>query len=243
MEASAAKMQFELAPFFVLKTPTPIEKKMLDTLQKGVFFFHRTGPDTSKLLYVLYRFGSFFKNALRIYIPAHLVILLLRLRSRKDSRSTLLKKYLIGVLRSTLFATFFASSISISRVTPLIYNLINEKTGSWAGFALSSAFSWFFLFESSNRWPDMSLYVLGQWFEAYAKSLVKRKYAPVVPYIENLVLALAIGLTVWLRFTEEPSSDPAQKRNKMSLAVDFLIGNLDLPSGNREAGEAKAKAE
>lgn len=245
MATISNKTPIQLAPYFVLKTPTPIEKKILDHLAAGNFFLHQTGPDAPKLMYVLNRFSGFLKNALKIYIPAHLIILLLRLRAKKDSKGTLLKKYIIGVLRSSIFVALFASSISISRVTPPLYGIFNNTMGSWAGFTISFLFSCAFFIESSQRWPDMALYVLGQWFEAFPTSLVKRKYITPVKHAEKMLLALAIGLMVWIRFTEDPAVDHGRKRDKMSMAVDFLVGEFDHKgkSSPSEHQEVKAKAE
>lgn len=245
MDPKSNLTPFQLAPYIVLKSAGPIEKKMLDHLAAGNFFLHKTGPHAPKLMYVLNRFSGFFKNAMKIYIPAHLIILLLRLRGKKDSKGTLLKKYLIGVLRSTLFVALFASSISISRVTPPLYGIFTNKMGSWAGFTISFLFSCAFLIESSQRWPDMALYVLGQWFEAFPRSLVKRKYVPPVKHAEKLLLALAIGMMVWIRYTEDPTIEDGRKRDKMSIAVDFLVGRFDhqQESSKTETLEVKAKTE
>ena len=214
-----------LAPYFFLKAPNNVEKSILEFFSQGNFFLHQTGPGTTKILYLLNRFSGFFKNALRIYVPAHLVILILRLRSRKDSKATLLKKYLTGVLRSSIFVAFFAMSIAFSRVAPPLYGIFNNSMGSWSGFTISFLFSCFIFLESSSRWADLALYVLGQWFEAFPKSLVKRHYLPPVKHTEKLLLAISIGLMVWLRFDEDPVVD--HKKNKMSSAVDFLIGKFE----------------
>lgn len=239
------KATIPLAPYIVLKTPTAVDKKMLEVLSSGTFFLHQTGPDAPKLMYVLSRFAGFFKNALRIYVPAHLIILLLRLRGKKDSKATLLRKYVIGVLRSTLFVTFFASSISFSRVTPILYGIFNNKMGSWAGFTISFLFSCFIFIESSSRWSDLALYVLGQWFEAFPGSLVKRKYIPPVKHAEKVLLAVAIGLMVWLRFNEDPVIDHGAKRNKMSSVVDYLVGKFEdeTPEKKTDSEEDKNKSE
>lgn len=224
LEMSDRKM-IQLAPYFVLKEPSVVESSMLDRLSAGDFFLHITGPNTPKFIYLIDRFAALFKNGLKVYIPAHLIILLLRLRSKKEKKSELLRKYFIGVLRSTLFVAFFASSIPAARITPILYGIFNRKMGSWSGFTISFIFSCFVFIESPNRWSDIALYVLGQWFEAYPKSLVKRRYAPVVAHAEKIMMAAAIGLMTWLTFAHDRQI--AERKNKVAQAIEFLIGNKE----------------
>lgn len=237
LEEQIMKPVIPLAPFFVLKTPTAVEQKMLDLISQGNFFLHQTGPDAPKLFYALNRFCTFFKNSLRVYIPAHLIILLLRLRSRKDSKATLAKKYIIGVVRSSLFATFFAMSIASSRVTPPLYGIFNPRVGSWSGFIISALFSCFIFVESHQRWQEFALYVLAQWFEAFPNSLIKRKYISRVNHVEKVAMAFAIGLMVWLRFNEDLKK--GERKNKMSSIIDFIIGTFETEKTERKLEEAK----
>lgn len=228
------------APWIIIKQPSEVEKMMLERFSKGDFFLHIVGPNTPKLAYVAARLWGLFKNGLKVYIPAHLVILLLRLRGKKDSKSTLLKKYLIGVLRSTLFVTVMASCIPVARVTPLLYNIFSNKTRSWAGFFISFMFSCAIFIDSSSRWSDVSLYVLGQWIEAFPGSLVKRRYVPQIPQADKYLMGLTIGMLSWLTYSKTMSSvqdDEKKRKNKVAQAVEFLIGTFDDEKQNGKSQE------
>lgn len=188
-----------------------------------------------KWMYFMGRASDFMKNAMKIYIPAHFVIMLLRLRSRKDPKATILKKYLIGVFRSSIFVTFFALSIPSFRTFPFMLKLISPQTRSWGGFIISFLFSWGIFLETSTRWADLALYVTGQWIEGFGNSLVKRKLIHPIRHGEKLLLALAIGFMIWLRFSDvhTPQDEGTKKsktEKKIEGVVDFLVGDLTFKS-------------
>lgn len=206
--------------------PGPYAQRLIESFTEEGLLPTPVAPHTDEIKYLLSRFGGFFKSALKIYIPAHLIILLLRLRSKKEKKSTVLKKFVIGVLRSSLFVAVFASSIPCGRIVPQLKAIFNNKLGSWSGFLVSFLFSLSFLIESSSRWSDMSLYVFGQWMEGYTFSLIKRGYISRVKHFEKIILGLGIGLIMYLRYQKTDKPDSHAKANKMSTAIDYILGDL-----------------
>lgn len=139
--------------------------------------------DGMRPLYLLRRFSTIFKNASKIYLPVHFIILLLRLkRSKNSTKKALLWKAIKEFLGSNLFATCFAMSIPGSYC--YISDIIPRATQTNAGMVISFLFSWAIFFDSNSRWAEMAIYVLAQWFEGYTYSLYKRKFVPVVPHWE-----------------------------------------------------------
>lgn len=126
------------------------------------------------------RWMQFFKNSLKIYSVVHVTISLLRLytlrkkwqkegelikteQKIKDLKQ-LLKRFVIGLVKSCVFTSTFASSI------PFVVCYFNRMFGigtSYSGFFASLIFSHAILFENPHRWGEISLYVLAQWFEGY----------------------------------------------------------------------------
>jgi hypothetical protein len=220
---------------YCLKNPTPFQTGKLMELSARGLFPSTLNPASNKLLYFIGRYWSFFKSGLKVYIPVHLVILLLRLKSRKEPLPTLLKKFVIGLIRSSLFVATFASSYAAGRSVPIFTRLFSNKLGSWSAFIISITFSFGIFMESSSRWNDISLYVLGQWLEGYGYSLVKRKYVSNIPYLEKIVFAVAISLIVSLHYSKDEAlenpSDPESKKqssksqDKLGRIVRILLGD------------------
>lgn len=220
---------------YVLKHPSAYQTRKLLELSARGLFGSDLAPTTSVMMYVLFRYWSFFKSGLKVYIPAHLVILLLRLRGRKESLPTLLKKYIVGLLRSSIFVATFAFSYPAARAVPLFNRMFNNKLGSWSAFIVSVLFTSSIFLEASSRWSDISLYVLGQWLEGYGYSLVKRKYIGSIPHLERIVFALAISMIISLYYSkDECDSDPANSdgskkssktQDKISKIVKFMLGD------------------
>lgn len=224
---------------YILKHPSAYQARKLVELSARGLFGSALAPSTSVMLYVLSRYWSFFKSGLKVYIPAHLVILLLRLRGRKESVPTLLKKYIIGLLRSSVFVATFAASYPAARAVPLFHKSFNNTMGSWSAFLVSILFSFSVFLESSSRWSDISLYVLGQWLEGYGYSLVKRKYVGTIPHLERFVFAAAISLIISLHYSKDESTpdiaDPAKPKqssktqDKLGRLIRIILGEDILP--------------
>jgi len=220
---------------YCLKNPTANQSRQLLDLSARGLFPPSMNPASSKTLYFIGRYWSFFKSGLKVYIPVHLVILLLRLKNKKEPLPTLLKKFIAGLIRSSLFVASFASSYAAGRTIPIFNNLFCNKLGSWSAFIISITFSFSIFFESSSRWNDISLYVLGQWLEGYGYSLVKRKYINSIPYLERIVFAVAISMIISLHYSkdevpEDPSDlgkkKPSSKsQDKLSRIVRVLLGD------------------
>jgi hypothetical protein len=239
---------------YCLKHPSTYQSSQLMELSAKGLFPSVLNPSTNKFMYFLGRYWSFFKSGLKVYIPVHLVILLLKLRGRKEPLPTLLKKFIAGLIRSSLFVASFASSYAAGRSIPIFTNLFSNKLGSWSAFIISITFSFSIFLESSSRWNDISLYVLGQWLEGYGYSLVKRKYISNIPYLEKIVFAVAISLIISLHYSketvlEDPSDQEKKKpssksQEKLSRIVKILLGddNDDLYLEKQQLGNEKDKA-
>ncbi len=122
------------------------------------------------------------RNAGKVYLPVHLIVLLLRLRKSKTNRWKVLLRALKEYMGSNLFAAVFAMSIPGSYC--YISTIWPNAAQTYIGNIIAFIFSWAILFDSSSRWSEMSLYVLAQWFEGFTYSLYKRKLVPVVPHWE-----------------------------------------------------------
>ena len=138
--------------------------------------------DQPTIKYLFKRFIDLNKNAGKIYLPVHLIVLLVRLKTSKQSKKQIIWRFFKELAGSCMFASCFAMSIPTC-YTSLSY-VLPGANDSTAGMVVSFLFSWAILFDSSSRWGEMSLWVLAQWFEGYTYSLYKRKYLPVVPHWE-----------------------------------------------------------
>ena len=205
-------------------------------------FLHTVSPYTNRFLYLFERYKSFFLSAMKVYTPVHLILMVLRLRSKKDSPSSLVKKFVKGLVQSSAFVATFASSTTSTRVFPLLNSLFTPTFGSWSGFIISFLFSNAIFLECPSRWADISLYVLGQWFEGYSYSLVKRKLVSPIASIERYLLGVSMGLMIYLRYTSD-HSEPQDERaasnrqtNKIARMIDLVVGDdrdmMDVPEHN-----------
>ena len=202
-------------------------------------FLHTVSPYTDRFLYLFERYKSFFVSALKVYTPVHLILMLLRLRSKKESRTGLLKKFAKGLVQSSAFVACFASSTTSTRVFPLLNSIFTPTFGSWSGFIISFMFSNAIFIESPSRWADISLYVLGQWIEGFSYSLVKRKLVSPIPSVEKYLLGVSMGLMIYLRYTNQPGESAEdlatshKQTNKIARMIDLIVGDnrdlMDLP--------------
>ena len=123
---------------------------------------------------------------MKIYVPVHLIILLLRLRNKKKDKLTLIFRFVKGFLRSSLFTTFFA--LSIPAAYCFIFDVVPYGDTSNYGLLIGFIASCAIFFDDSSRWGEISLYVLAKWFEGIFYSLLKRKYISPVPHWEVGIL-------------------------------------------------------
>lgn len=198
---------------------------------------------TSKNQYIIKRFFQLYKNCLKVYMPVHILFMILRLiRNKKNKPLSTVLRSIKGLIGSTIFATLFAMSV------PLAYGYLNtvvkKVDTTWYGMMISFTFSWAILFESSSRWSEMSLYVLSNWFEGFTYSIYKRKYAPIIPHWEKYLFAITMGIISWgyyeisgKELTEEESavftpeqqkmmkeSDEEKRKTKMEYAFSYILG-------------------
>lgn len=219
-----------------LKVPKEIQgwvvNLRLEDIKATGKFLHTVSPYTDRFLYLFERYKSFFLSALKVYTPVHLILLLLRMRSKKESPSSLMKRFAKGLIQSSAFVACFASSTTSTRVFPLLSSIFSPTFGSWSGFIISFLFSNAILLESPSRWADISLYVLGQWIQGFSYSLVKRKVVAPIPSVERYLLGVSMGLMIYLRYggmqpddgSEGQVSDNRQT-NKIARMIDLIVGD------------------
>ncbi len=162
---------------------------------------------------------------MKVYLPVHLFVLLLRAKTSKQSKKQILLKFLKELAGSCLFASIFALSIPAC-YSYLCENLCIPKTSS-VGMVISFVFSWAIFFDSSSRWGEMAIYVLAQWFEGYTYSLYKRKLVPVVPHWEKLVFALAMSIVSYAYFSRS-TEEETMKENKIEMMLKYILGSHNL---------------
>ena len=137
----------------------------------------------SCLNYAMTRYVDFFINGAKVYSPVHIVLLLIKL-SRGDGK---IKEKIIravkGLIKSCLFCA--TMSLGVPSAGCHLKGLINPGFLSEIDVFLESmAFSFFFLFESSSRWAEMSIWVLANWTASVKYMLEKRGRFPQIPYLE-----------------------------------------------------------
>lgn len=129
------------------------------------------------MLVYLKRYLDIFKNTSRVYIVIHSAILLLRLyknsKAKKKEKKKIWKillKTVIGIIRSSLFATTFASSIPFG--VHYFNKLLGPGTPNKVHFY---SFIWSFgiLFEHPARIPEVAQYIFARWFESMRIDLKK----------------------------------------------------------------------
>ena len=182
-------------------------------------------PGLPSVAFLISRIRGLFGGAWKVYFPVHFLLMLYRLKTSKHSKKDTLKRFAKELSRSLAFATLYGYSmpLSVTYVRPL-YNLLGN---GWAGTVVAFSFSTFILLETRSRLGEMSIYVLGKWFEGYTYSLRKRAIIPDVPHIEKLFFGIALGLISSLYFgssaTELDEQTPKEKI-KMETMINLLIG-------------------
>ena len=169
--------------------------------------------DLPRHQYLFKRFTKLFLNSAKIYLPVHLIVLLLRLRKAKGKRLEVLMRGIKEFIGSCLFGSCFAMSIPLSYTS--ISSLLPRAKYSWIGNIIGFVFSWAIFFDSSSRWAEMSIYVLAQWFEGFTYSIYKRKYAPVISHWE--VGLLLTRNTSWHWPVESSLTATTTRRNSQSM--------------------------
>ena len=197
----------------------------------------------SKSAYLARRFVQLYKNCLKVYIPVHVILMILRLiRSKKNKRLSIVIRFFKGLVASALFASLFAMSIPWAYT--YLDKVIKNADSSWYGFLVSFSFSWTILFESPSRWGEMSIYVLSNWFEGFTYSIYKRQYAPTIPHWDKCLFAITMGIIAKGYYEvsgkvtgkEESTvsrsdqlkdrrvSDDSDRQTKLEYAFSFILG-------------------
>ena len=95
---------------------------------------------------------------------------------------------------------------------------------------VSFTFSLSFMLESPNRWGEMSLYVLANWFEGYGFSLLKRQYIAPIPHWEKYALMVAMGIISHAYFSPEDKSEGPPASRKLNTILNYIIGSQSFDS-------------
>ena len=215
----------------ILKKLTPeVTEVIRSNLQSGLMFPYM--ETVSGRAYILKRAVQLFKNSAKIYLPVHVLFLILRIvRSRKNRTPATFWRAFKAFVGSGLFATIFACSI------PFCYCFLKAIApnckSTWLGMGVSFTFCWAIFFESSTRWGEMSMYVLAQWFEGFVYSLYKRQYLPVIPHWEKYLLMLAFGIISWGYYEESkpaPGAEDCGRKTKLEIAFNFIVGSSKFDS-------------
>ena len=197
---------------------------LYNNLNEGLHILHKAS-DHPKIIYLIERFITLYGNSLKVYLPVHIVTLLLRLKRGKQSIGQLLKRGVVECMKSAMFATCFAMSIPVCYCYYSTWFPRAKQT--WMGNLVAFTFSWAILWDSNSRWAEMSLYVLAQWFEGFVYSLHKRRYLPTVPHWEKLVLALAFGIIASCYFERD---DSGTEKHKLDFFFKFILGDHSISS-------------
>jgi hypothetical protein len=128
-----------------------------------------------RTFYLTLRLVKLFQNAGKIYIPVHLVILLIRIRrvSTYSNIVRLLVRTGRELMHSTIFTSIYAMSLPLSYCYGHVIQNTLELTD--LGMLISFVCSLAILLEDKRRWKDISLYVGSQWIESMLISLKKQK--------------------------------------------------------------------
>ena len=207
----------------ILKGPFSRDKAELEEMVKhvlktstGEILYH---PDhiagvESCLLHIILRAGLFAKNAHSIYFPVHFIVSLLRLRKvkKKEDLKKIILRFFKGYIKSIAFATVYASGYS---VVSCYFNPITVGKTYLSSFIFSHGF----LLEDPNRWSEMSLWVLGQWFHSHIIYHSKRKRDLGIPHWDKLLFALSFGIFTHLFYSAEETP------RKLNFVMKYLCGD------------------
>ena len=108
--------------------------------------------------------------------------MLVRLARGKGSKKEKVKRAITGLVKSCLFAANM--SMGVTMATCDLWGLLNNGVVT-PNIVFYMSFVWgsFFLFESHQRWGEMSIWVLANWLEGYKYSLEKRGMMPDIPFL------------------------------------------------------------
>ena len=218
-------MESSIRPL-VLKTLDISDHLMIEKmLAKPALTLPQLMPEGMPMVnFTIVRLAGLFKSAVRVYLPVHLISLLFRLRSSKQKKRAIFKRFIIELSRSLFYSTVYgyAMPLSASWLRPL-YNLIGN---SWTAILIAGFLSSAILFESRSRLSEMSLYVFGQWIQAYSYSVKKRGFISDIPHLEKLVLACALGIMTALYYSSSQSPDEqprAAGESRAEMKIESMI--------------------
>lgn len=164
---------------FVLKTLSDQGSALIEDVLVGKVFVPYSEVMIPRTFYLTFRLIRLFQNASKIYIPVHLVILLIRTRrlNSYNNAARLLLRTLKELINSTIFTSVYAMSLPLS----YCYGQTVQNTFKLTdlGLIISAVCSCAIFLEDRRRWKDISLYIGSQWIEAVLNSFKKQKKVPI----------------------------------------------------------------
>ena len=186
-----------------------------------------TIEDMSKSQYMSMRILDYVKSSTKVYLPVHFVVMLMRLRSKKYSKMSTFKRFLGQLVKSVAFGTVYGTCVPLS-VTYLDF-CCNTKWATYIIWLVTPIFASAIFLESKERWAEITLYVVGQWFQGFTGSLVKREYLPMVPHIDKYILGLSMAImTAFYYGGQNESGDKPEKREKIDVVLQYLLGDKSI---------------
>jgi len=137
--------------------------------------------------YLLQKIPEYYWNGAKVYAPVHSALMIIQLirhfrnKESKHSVYEIVKHALLGLLKSTMFAGGMATGFGIGGC--YLKDVLGKVTPNRV-FLLAFTFGFSFLFESSRRWGEMSIWVLANWFQGVNQSNKKMKIKPLLPHSE-----------------------------------------------------------
>lgn len=225
----------ELEPVqgFVLQVLDQEARELIkDSLELGIKakYLESSFP---RAFYITQRLVNLFQNAFKIYLPVHLVILLIRLRRQRHDAWTLIKRTMRELYRSTLFTSVYAMSL------PGVYCYLNAILGRFksaaVGLLVSGLFSFAIFLEDSRRWKDIALFVGAQWTEAMLAAGRKRKlicecsnWQVVWDYQNAIMFSLGMAFIAYAHYSPDPPSlrpqQPPFRKKTIEIVCEFFFG-------------------
>jgi hypothetical protein len=181
--------------------------------------------------YLTKRFKAVLISSAKVYVPVHFLLMLLKLRNRKYSKISTLKRFVEHSIRSIAFGTGYGICVP-SAVTYMSW-IFKSSHSEWLTTLFAGMFACSIFFESPERWGEISLYALAQWFHACGISLVKQRRLPNFPNAEKYLLAVSMALASYLFYNkseEGQDGNSKPKKEKLEFILEFLLGDKNLKS-------------
>lgn len=230
-------MAFSISPM-VMKNLSSADIKLIKEVISKPFLelpqFIEPGVPT--VVFFSKKFLTLVSSSIRVYLPVHFVSLLFRLRKKSVSKRQLIRSFLKGLLRSMTYSIIygFAGPSSTTIFRP-VYNMFGN---GWSAILIAATLSSSVLLESRARLPEMSLYVLSQWFQGFGHSLRKRAYVPEVRHLEKIIMGLALGIISSLYYSSTSSSGSVLNVKQFERSESSRLAKIN---SSEESGPIEAQ--